>query len=128
MDTRPRAVTAFLPVLRRPRLPRLRAWMAAMAAALVLGGCASGGGINKVVNHALETIGIKDAGAGSAERKLPLRLYAGDNLNSGNDGRALAAVVKIYHLRSANRFERAPFDAFLDEAAEPHARGPSLPP
>jgi len=90
----------------------------AMLLAIGLAGCASNGGIGKAVNRTLESIGIKDGDGKPEERAIPLRLYAGDNLNAGNGDRALAAVVKDYHLRDANRFERAPFDAFLDETRE----------
>lgn len=113
-----------------PRLPssplQAARWMAAALCVLALAGCASGGGIGKAVNRTLESIGIKDGDGNPEERTIPLRLYAGDNLNAGNDGRALAAVVKVYHLRDANRFERAPFDAFLDEAREREALGDDL--
>lgn len=92
--------------------------MVLLLLAFGLAGCASSGGIGKAVNRTLESIGIKDGDGKPEERTIPLRLYAGDNLNAGNDDRALAAVVKIYHLRDTNRFERAPFDAFLDEERE----------
>jgi len=95
--------------------------MAMLLLAVGLTGCASSGGIGKAVNRTLESIGIKDGDGKPEERTIPLRLYAGDNLNAGNDDRALAAVVKVYHLRDASRFERAPFDAFLDEEREREA-------
>src|SRR5690606_6488230 len=98
MDTRFAAHAASPSPSPLPRLRQLRACLAAMVVVLMLGGCASNAGIGKAVNRTLESIGIKDAGGESNERKVPLRLYAGDNLNAGNDGRALAAVVKVYHL------------------------------
>lgn len=121
MDTRPAASSA---VASSPS----RAFIVSaglLAAALALGGCASSGGIGEAVSRTLETVGIKDA-AEPEERRIPLRLYAGDNLNAGNDGRALAAVVKVYHLRSTRRFEQAPFDMFLDEDRERRALGDEL--
>lgn len=93
---------------------------------LAIGGCASGGGIGKAVNKTLQSIGIKDGDGKPEERTLPLRLYAGENLNAGNGKRALAAVVKVYHLRDAKRFESAPFDAFLDETRERDVLGDDL--
>lgn len=97
-----------------------------IALLLALGGCASGGGIGKAVNRTLESVGLKDADMQQEEKRIPLRLYAGDNLNAGNDRRALAAVVKVYHLRSNRRFEQAPFDMFLDEDRERRALGEDL--
>ncbi|MDN5781775.1 MAG: type VI secretion system lipoprotein TssJ [Luteimonas sp.] len=105
---------------------RLLVGVAALALTTVLGGCASDGGIGKVVNRTLESVGIKDANEEPREQRVPLRLYAGENLNAGNGKRALAAVVKVYHLRGSNRFEQAPFDAFLDADSERAALGDDL--
>lgn len=98
--------------------------LALLAATLALSGCASGG-LGKAVDKTLEAVGIKEA---EPEKPpvIPLRLLAGSNLNAGNDKRATAAVVKIYHLRSAQRFEQAPFTAFLDQAGEQAALGADL--
>lgn len=89
-------------------------------AALLLAGCASKGGIGKAVNRTLETVGLRevDADAKAGIRTIPLRLYAGDNLNAGNGSRGLATVVRIYHLRGTQRFEQVPFDALMDENRE----------
>ncbi|NZA28129.1 type VI secretion system lipoprotein TssJ [Luteimonas sp. SJ-92] len=122
MDTQHASTRAVVP---SPTHPFIRA-AALLAAALALGGCASGGGLGKAVSRTLETVGIKDAAPETEERRIPLRLYAGDNLNAGNDGRALAAVVKVYHLKSTRRFEQAPFDMFLDEDRERRALGDEL--
>lgn len=59
-------------------------------------------------------------------KTVPLRLWAGKNLNSGNDQKPLALVVKVYRLRDSQRFERAAFSAFLDEDAERTALGEDL--
>ncbi|MBN6149865.1 type VI secretion system lipoprotein TssJ [Xanthomonas sp. AmX2] len=98
--------------------------LALLAATLALSGCASGG-LGKAVDKTLEAVGIKEAEP-EAPPVIPLRLLAGSNLNAGNDKRATAAVVKIYHLRSAQRFEQAPFTAFLDQAGEQAALGADL--
>lgn len=98
-----------------------------LAAALALAGCASGG-IGKAVNRTLEAVGVREADhdARAGVRTVPLRLYAGGNLNSGNEGRALATVVKVYHLRGIQRFERAGFDVLMDEPREQSALGSDL--
>lgn len=95
---------------------------------LLLTACASGGGIGKAVNRTLETVGLRDIDPDvqAGIRTVPLRLYAGENLNAGNDGRALATVVRIYHLRGTQRFEQAAFDALMDEAREQAALGNDL--
>lgn len=86
-----------------------------LATLFMLGGCASGGGIGKAVNRTLESVGLReaDADAQAGIRTVPLRLYAGDNLNAGSDDRALATVVKIYHLRGTQRFDNAAFDSLM---------------
>ncbi|MFZ7094920.1 type VI secretion system lipoprotein TssJ [Luteimonas dalianensis] len=112
--------SAFLSLLRILALPLLAA---------VLAGCASGGGgVGKAFNRTLESVGLReiDHDERAGIRTLPLRLYAGDNLNAGNGDRALATVVRIYHLRGIQRFEQTPFDAFMDETREQAALGSEL--
>lgn len=94
------------------------------AMSLSLTGCASGG-LGKAMDKTLQAVGIRDAQP-EAPPVVPLRLLAGINLNAGNDKRATAAVVKVYHLRSAQRFEQAPFNAFLDQSGEQAALGADL--
>lgn len=91
---------------------------------LLAGGCASQGGVGGMVGKTLEAVGLK--AQGNREQMVPLRLYAGDNLNAGKDKRGLALVVRVYQLRAAQRFEQAPFDSFLDEASERAALGDDL--
>ncbi|MFD0739817.1 type VI secretion system lipoprotein TssJ [Lysobacter koreensis] len=91
---------------------------------LMAGGCASQGGVGGMVGKTLEAVGLK--GQAPREQAVPLRLYAGDNLNAGKDKRGLALVVRVYQLRGAQRFEQAPFEAFLDEASEKAALGDDL--
>lgn len=96
--------------------------------ALALAGCASGGGVGKAFNRTMESVGLRDIDhdGRAGIRTVPLRLYAGDNLNAGNGDRALATVVRIYHLRGIQRFGQAPFDALMDEAREHAALGNEL--
>lgn len=95
--------------------------------ALLAGGCASSGGVGKVVGKAMESVGLKASTPEVPQaHTVPLRLYAADNLNSGSGTRPLALVVRVYQLRSLQRFEQAPFDAFLDENAERAALGNDL--
>ena len=97
--------------------------------ACMLAGCASGGGgVGKAFNRTLESVGLReiDHDERAGIRTVPLRLYAGDNLNAGTGTRALATVVRVYHLRGMQRFEQAPFDALMDEASEQAALGNDL--
>ncbi len=100
-----------------------------LALALALAGCATKGDSPGLIGKTLEAVGLKKPSADAAfnqPKSIPLRLYAGDNLNAGNDGKALAVVVRVYRLRQGQRFEQAPFDAFLDEDAERSALGDDL--
>lgn len=81
--------------------------------------------MSKAVGKTLQVVGIKDAPP-QVPPTVPMRLIAGKNLNAGNGKKATAAVLKIYHLRSAQRFEQAPFSAFLDQAGEQAALGADL--
>lgn len=120
-----------------PSLPRFytiaTSWttrVALIAAIVALGGCAStreeGSGL---IGKTLETIGLRKPAeevVTPRAKVIPLRLWAGANLNSGTDNKSLAVVVKVYRLRDGERFERAPFSAFLDEDAERDALGDDL--
>ena len=95
---------------------------------LLATGCASSGGVTGMMDKTLQVVGIREkvADGPPAEKSVELRLFPGKNLNSGNRGRPLALVVRIYHLRSAERFEQAPFDVFLDASREQSALGDDL--
>lgn len=122
------------PVPHPARSPVASARLAAVAAGLLLAlaGCASAPAREDapgLFGRALETVGLrKPAGevAPPRAKTVPLRLWAGPNLNSGRDNKSLAIVVKVYRLRDHQRFERAPFSAFLDEDAERDALGEDL--
>lgn len=113
-----------------PRAPqpasiaRASAIAALAALALLASGCASQGGVGGMVGKTLEAVGLK--GQTPREQAVPLRLYAGDNLNAGKEKRGLALVVRVYQLRGVQRFEQAPFDSFLDEASEKAVLGDDL--
>lgn len=93
--------------------------------AVLAAGCASTNPVGKAVRKTLEATGLAEAKP-QAPPEIPLRLFAGGNLNSGTDGRASAVIVKIYHLRSLQRFEQAPLTSFLDAAGEQAALGADL--
>jgi type VI secretion system protein VasD len=57
---------------------------------------------------------------------VPLRLHAGANLNQDKSEQPLAQVIKIYHLRSTERFEQTPFNSFLSTEEEAKALGTDL--
>jgi len=98
-----------------------------LAATLVTGGCASSGGIGARLDKTMQAMGLKDqAAADGKDKSVPLKLFAGDNLNAGNGKRGMALVLRVYRLRGTQRFEQAPFDAFLDEAREKTALGDDL--
>jgi len=87
-------------------------------------GCASGG-FRSGVDKTLQAVGLRETKPAEPP-VIQLRLFAGSNLNAGNDKRATAAIVKVYHLRSAQRFDKAPLNAFLDQAGEQAALGADL--
>lgn len=110
---------------------RLRLPVAVSGLLFLLAGCASTPSRDDapgLIGRALETVGLRKSTEDSAPRAktVPLKLWAGQNLNSGRDNRSLAVVVKIYRLRDHQRFERAPFSAFLDEDTERAALGEDL--
>lgn len=106
-----------------------------LAAALGLAGCAStggGGGSPGPMGKAMQALGLKssasqqNAAAQTTEQHVPLRLYTGSNLNAGASDHPLALVVKIYYLRSPQRFQQVPFDDFVDSGKDQSALGEDL--
>lgn len=106
------------------RAPRVR-WTVVLAC-LLSAGCATGSdGIKQALGTTLQAVGLKQRGEAQPV-ELPVRLYAGDNLNAGTDGRAASLVVRVYQLRDAKRFDDAAFDVFLDERREHDVLGDDL--
>ncbi len=115
-----------LPTLQSPHARTCcRGWLAALLPVLLMAtGCSSQGGIKEAFGKGLQAVGLGDAKAQTHE--IPLRLYAGDNLNAGEGKRALSLVVRVYQLRNLERFEAAPFDVFLDQQREHDVLGDDL--
>jgi type VI secretion system protein VasD len=95
----------------------------------LLSGCA-GGGIGAIAGAALDATGLRKSAelpdAQKPPRTVALKLHAADNLNVNSQGQPLALVARIYKLRQNAAFERTPFAAFLDPAAERQALGADL--
>ena len=103
---------------------------AAFACALALAGCAAGG----IADKTLELVGLKtpaplatelpSAPGGelptlngqmprmTTQRRVALRIHAGQVLNTDASGRSLAVVVRIYSLRGTTQFSQATYAMF----------------
>jgi type VI secretion system protein VasD len=101
---------------------------------LGLQGCASSDASPGLVDKSLEMLGLKkpELPDGVAlppmpkEKKVVLRIHAGEQLNTDTAGRSLTIVVRVYRLRSTAAFLRSPYDAFRSPAAEKDAFGNDL--
>jgi type VI secretion system protein VasD len=115
---------------------------------LALGGCASGGGAAGTASSAsdaasqagvsqpsamgkmMQAIGLAKAPPPQPQQPIealvPLRIYTAKNLNAGTGKKPLALVIKVYHLRSVDRFNQTPFDDFLDHTKEQSDLGNDL--
>lgn len=96
----------------------------------VLAGCASTAA-GMLLDKGLEMAGIKPPPVPAApplhtERTVPLRIHAGDRLNTDASSRSLSVVVRLYRLEEANAFLSAPLSAFRDAASERAAFGGEL--
>jgi len=111
-------------VTRRPAAATL---VLALGMALLLQGCAGGaaGAIAGVANIALQAAGLKDKGP-APPKMVPLRIHAGTNLNSDDEGHGFAVVTRIYKLRDAGAFMSAPQTVFGNPAREREAMADSL--
>ena len=99
-----------------------------LGALACLSGCASSGGVSQPgpVTKAMQAFGLvkskapespslaASARGEAVEQQLPLRLFTGENLNAGAERKPLALVVKLYQLKSLERFQQAPYDDFID--------------
>ncbi|WP_200379274.1 type VI secretion system lipoprotein TssJ [Rubrivivax gelatinosus] len=103
---------------------------ASLSGFMLLTGCASSQG-GSALDKPLEWLGLKKpelppAAVIPLERKVTLRLHAGDRLNTDSGGRSLSIVVRIYKLKEVDSFMAAPLAAFQDAASEKLAFGESL--
>ena len=96
--------------------------------AFILGGCSTRGDGGGALDRGLQIVGLQrsqppqspaaDAMASSipnlprTQRKVALRLHAGDVLNTDPRGRSLSVVVRIYQLKDKAAFERATYSTF----------------
>lgn len=90
----------------------------------LLAGCASGG----VLDKGLELVGFKkpeippelESAAQKIElqRKVTLRIHAGQLLNTDTVGRPLSLVTRIYKLRSLSQFNQATYAMFTASGSD----------
>lgn len=117
------------------RALRRALWVCALPFLLgAVAGCASADGGGGVVDKSLELLGLKkpelpdgvSVPAVQLDKKVVLRVHAGEQLNTDTNGRSLSVVVRVYHLKDAAAFLRAPYDAFRSPDAEKAAFGSDL--
>ncbi|SOZ38220.1 type VI secretion system lipoprotein TssJ [Cupriavidus neocaledonicus] len=108
----------------------LAAGLAAAACVAALTGCAVGGTLLAgAASGALEAVGLKPSNLPESQkppREVPLKLYAGNNLNAAADNRPAAIVVRLYKLKDPTSFLQAPFDTFIDPQREQKTLGADL--
>lgn len=98
-------------------------------AALVVGGCQSGGvsgTAGRVADVAMAAIGLKKPEQAPQPRMLPLRLNASYSLNADAAGRGLSVVTKIYKLKDANSFLQTSYETFVTGDKDKGALGGDL--
>ena len=66
------------------------------------------------------------SGVALPDRRVAWRLHASPSLNTLEDGRSLALLVRIYRLHSPDKFLQAPADTFGDAKREKDALGDDL--
>ena len=106
---------------------------AGLAAAVLLAGCASSSG-GSVLDKPMEWLGLRKpdvstmtpADLPQLDRKVQLRIHAGERLNTDPAARSLSIVVKVYKLKDVTAFLAAPLEAFKDSASEKTAFGNDL--
>lgn len=109
---------------------RFQVLCTSLSAVVLLGGCASSSGSSSL-EKPLEWLGLKKpepppAEAIALDRKVTLRIHAGEVLNTDSSGRSLSTVVRIYKLKDLSAFLTAPLPAFKDAGTEKAAFGADL--
>lgn len=109
---------------------RIQALCASLSAVVLLGGCASTGGSSSL-EKPLEWLGLKKPDPPAAElpaldRKVTLRIHAGEVLNTDTSARSLSTVVRIYKLKDVSTFLAAPMPVFKDASSEKATLGGDL--
>jgi type VI secretion system protein VasD len=109
--------------------PLMAAAVALLCVVGTLTGCATPAG-DGVVGKTLEMLGIKAPESKEeakamvpTQRKVTLRVHAGDQLNTDPQMRSLSTVVRVYKLRRLEAFMAAPYASFGDAAVEKQAFG-----
>jgi type VI secretion system protein VasD len=121
--TTPGTLMPYRPSNRDMTLP---ATLLCLLLALNLAGCAATGKVKEAIGKAAEAVGMKTPAAETGPIKVPLRIFAGENLNAGSGNRPIALVLKVYQLRDSNAFEQTGYNQFLDAAKEKTALGDDL--
>jgi type VI secretion system protein VasD len=113
---------------------RRQCLIAALAGAAVLTGCATGGSGAEtgLLDKALQAVGLSKpplpevpiSELPTLSRKVPLRLHAGDLLNTDPAGRSLSLVARVYKLRDSAAFMQATDEAL--QAATPPRDAPFI--
>ncbi|WP_231570398.1 type VI secretion system lipoprotein TssJ [Achromobacter sp. RTa] len=100
--------------------------MALIAATPVISGCAAVSAIGAVAGM---TGGVMDMAGLKKDPNAPvdvkLAIHAGENLNASS-GQPMAVVTKIYYLKNAEAFQRAPLTQLVDTDGEKSALGDSI--
>ncbi len=91
---------------------------------LFLASCASGG----IVDKGMELVGFKKPEVPpelesalqkiELQRKVTLRIHAGQLLNTDSAGRPLSLVARVYQLRSTSQFNQATYAMFTASGAD----------
>jgi type VI secretion system protein VasD len=96
-----------------------------LALAAACSACASPAGGDGLIGKTLETLGLKAPQSAEEvkasiprDRKVTLRVHAGEQLNIDPQTRSLSVVVRVYRLRRLDAFLTAPYAAFGDAGAE----------
>lgn len=109
---------------------RRTARLALLCSLAAIGGCASSPG-SSVLDKPMEWLGLRKPDTPPVDlppvdRKVTLRVHAGDVLNTDAAGRSLAIVLRIYKLKEVAAFTSTPLASFKDAASEKAAFGDDL--
>lgn len=101
-----------------------------IATCLLLAGCGSTAVVQaagSILDVALSTSGLIVKASNSKQaHEIPLRIHAGEQLNTSRDGRSLSLVIRVYSLRSTERLKGLTYEQLATSEGEKEALGDDL--
>jgi len=114
----------------RCSIPLHPARLATFVTCMFLAGCGGTAVVqaaSSVLDIALSAAKLTDRAAGNKPpNEIPLRIHAGEQLNTSREGKPLSLVVRVYSLRSTERLKTLTYEQLVTPEGEKEGLGEDL--